>query len=57
MLVEQQGEPHFSLIKDGMMIHRDSGFYQVSLACGPLHKKRYVNEKIEQELVDFKKEI
>ena len=26
-------------------------------ACGPLTKKRYINPKIEQELVEFKQEI
>jgi hypothetical protein len=29
----------------------------IALACGPLKKKRYINPKIELELVDFKKEI
>ena len=29
----------------------------IALACGPLKKPRYINQKIEQELVDFKKEI
>ena len=29
----------------------------IALACGPLRKKRYINPKIEVELVDFKKEI
>ena len=29
----------------------------IALACGPLKKPRYINPKIEQELVDFKKEI
>lgn len=29
----------------------------VALACGPLKKKRYINPKIELELVDFKQEI
>ena len=29
----------------------------IGLACGPLKKKRYINPKIEAELVDFKKEI
>ena len=29
----------------------------IALACGPLKKPRYINSKIEQELVDFKKEI
>ena len=29
----------------------------IALACGPLRKKRYINPKIELELVDFKKEI
>lgn len=29
----------------------------IALACGPLKKQRYINPKIEMELVDFKKEI
>ena len=29
----------------------------IALVCGPLRKKRYINPKIERELVDFKKEI
>ena len=29
----------------------------IALACGPLRKKRYINPKIELELVEFKKEI
>jgi hypothetical protein len=29
----------------------------VGLACGPLRKPRYINPKIEKELVEFKKEI
>ena len=29
----------------------------IGLACGPLKNKRYINPKIEAELVDFKKEI
>ena len=29
----------------------------IALACGPLRKPRYINEKIEKELVEFKKEI
>jgi hypothetical protein len=28
-----------------------------SLACGPLTKPRYINPKLEKELVDFKKEV
>jgi hypothetical protein len=31
--------------------------YIIGLACGPLKKPRYVNSKIEKELVEFKKEI
>ena len=31
--------------------------YIVSLACGQLQKPRYVNEKIEEELKEFKLEI
>lgn len=27
------------------------------MACGPLQKPRYINPKIEQELVEFKREI
>ena len=34
-----------------------SNGYIVALACGPLKKQRYVNPKIEKELVEFKKEI
>jgi len=29
----------------------------IGLACGPLKKPRYINPKIETELLDFKKEI
>jgi hypothetical protein len=29
----------------------------VSYACGPLRRPRYINEKIELELVEFKREI
>jgi|FrelakmetLWP11LW_1041352.scaffolds.fasta_scaffold226162_1 hypothetical protein len=29
----------------------------IALACGPLRRKRYINPKIELELVDFKNEI
>ena len=29
----------------------------IGLACGPLKKQRYINPKIETELVEFKKEI
>jgi hypothetical protein len=29
----------------------------IGLACGPLKKPRYINPKIEKELVEFKKEI
>ena len=29
----------------------------IGLACGPLKKKRYINPKIELELIEFKKEI
>ena len=29
----------------------------IALACGPLKRRRYINPKIELELVDFKKEI
>ena len=29
----------------------------IAYACGPLKRKRYINPKIEAELVDFKKEI
>ena len=27
------------------------------MACGPLKRKRYINPKIELELVEFKREI
>ena len=36
---------------------RSSNGNIIALACGPLKKKRYINPKIEAELVDFKKEI
>jgi hypothetical protein len=36
---------------------RTSKGYIIGLAMGPLKKERYVNPKIEKELVDFKKEI
>ena len=29
----------------------------MALACGPLKRQRYINPKIELELIDFKKEI
>ncbi len=29
----------------------------VAFACGPLKRPRYINERIEQELIEFKKEI
>lgn len=29
----------------------------VAYACGPLKRPRYINERIEQELIEFKKEI
>ncbi len=29
----------------------------VAYACGPLNRKRYINERIELELIDFKNEI
>ena len=29
----------------------------IAYACGPLRHPRYVNEKIEEELVEFKNEI
>jgi hypothetical protein len=29
----------------------------IAYACGPLRRPRYINEKIEEELVEFKKEI
>ena len=31
--------------------------YQISLACGPLKKARYINPAIEKELAEFKEEI
>ena len=36
---------------------RTPGGNIIALACGPLKRKRYINPKIEVELVDFKKEI
>ena len=53
------GEPHYKKIKDGMIIRRSHSpsRYIVSLACGQLQKPRYVNEKIEEELKEFKLEI
>lgn len=29
----------------------------IGLACGPLTRQRYINDKIELELIEFKKEI
>lgn len=29
----------------------------IAFACGPLRRPRYINERIELELIDFKKEI
>ena len=29
----------------------------IAYACGPLKRHRYINPKIEQELVEFKKEV
>ena len=29
----------------------------IGLACGPLTRPRYINDKIELELIEFKKEI
>lgn len=53
---EQKSRPNafklkYNQIYDGMEL--DTG-YEVALACGPLHKPRFVNDKIEQELVEFK---
>ena len=31
--------------------------YQISLACGPLKRARYINTSIEEELAEFKEEI
>lgn len=36
---------------------RSSNGNIIGLACGPLQKQRYINPKIEQELVEFKREI
>jgi hypothetical protein len=38
------------------MINEENGNI-IALACGPLKKPRYINPKIEKELVEFKKEI
>ena len=42
---------------NGSMEQRASSGNIIGLACGPLTKQRYINPKIEAELVDFKKEI
>ena len=58
MIDDIDGEPHYSQIVEGMRVKRPSGTtYEVTLACGPLQKKRYINAKIEEELVEFKAEI
>ena len=36
---------------------RSSNGNIIAFACGPLKRKRYINPKIEAELIDFKKEI
>ena len=36
---------------------RNEKGYIIGLACGPLKKERYINQAIEKELVEFKKEI
>lgn len=41
-------------IYDGKIL---SNGYQISLACGPLKKSRYINIAIEKELAEFKEEI
>ena len=38
------------------MINEENGNI-IALACGPLKKPRYINPKIEKELVEFKREI
>lgn len=44
MIGDIDGEPHYSQVVDGMHVKRNSSTtYQVSLACGPLQKKRYIN--------------
>ena len=35
----------------------ENSTYTYSLACGPLKKHRYINPKLERELVDFKLEV
>lgn len=42
------------MLTDGLILNTG---YEVSLARGPLEKARYINDKIEQELVEFKEEI
>ena len=37
--------------------HKTSQGNIIAFACGPLTKARYINPKIENELIDFKKEI
>lgn len=49
-----QGSSVKKPIEDG---DRLSNGFIVALACGPLRKQRYINPKIEKELVDFKREI
>jgi hypothetical protein len=43
-------------IASSMISHLDNGNF-VAYACGPLVKERYINEKMEEELLIFKKEV
>lgn len=49
-MVEQENREHMveHVTKDGRVY---------SLACGPLVRARYINPKLERELVDFKVEV
>ena len=40
-----------------MIEHPASNGCSSVYACGPLHRQRYINPKLEKELVDFKKEV
>ena len=57
--IEYTQEPYYRQVTNGMIRrHPESpSRYTVALACGPLTKPRYVNPKIEQELIEFKAEI
>lgn len=50
-----KGSSGLSLASDEVLNEKNGNI--IALACGPLKKARYVNPKIEKELVEFKKEI